>query len=86
MITVVPTTRRRVWKLVHATFKLKRGCLWVHEFKRTPDMFRVDASSNVYQAWMQTKLKRVHNERNSNDSASFWVTRQELNQIMEADS
>ena len=77
---VKSTTSATVWKIYLDSFK--RGCLWVHERERTDD-FRIDASNKEYHAWMMTLLKRAHNKRNANRYASFFVSRDELNRIME---
>ena len=80
-MTIKPTSRAYKWKIYLDSFENKRGCLWVHERKKTDD-FKIDASNKEYHAWMMTLLKRVHDKRNGNRHASFIVSRDELNQIM----
>ena len=74
-------SNRRQWK---AFLPTQKGALWIHE-KKNSSVFRIDASGLFYTNLIMNCLNRMHDKWNPNDNPSFFVTKEEINRILQCD-
>ena len=72
---------KRQWKAFNPAHK---GALWIHEYKKD-SVFRIDSSGIFYTNLIMNHLKRMHDKWNSDDNPCFFVTKKEVNDLLNLD-